>query len=477
MPIKTEPGPNRSKFLRSHINEGGGNPEPPVVHPDPMVQKLSEAVQSDFGMNKPLEGDAGVKKKSGADGTTPTGSTNSNDQTQSLSSADGDTAVSTGSSQLGGGAAEGGTGEAADKGSRESGGSSGDLDQGGTATEGEPETDPLKLLGSESPKTKPAASAKAEPSQNGDGEKNGKTPGGQLRSQLEQALSTNRDLEKRIKELEGDSNPRLKELTTAFESEKKRADAAEARIAELDYSQSSDFQKRFIEPYESSLKDTVASLRAMTKDDGSKLTQDELELIVTGGEEAAYEAIDKLFTGGKAALAVGRVQQLYGLERTRDRALTSARSQASEQRKNQMARTKAERESFMQQFESERDRRMQQTPEIFAPKDGDTGHRKALKEGEVLADFAMNPPGNLDVPNRVRLMAESRNRIVGFPVLQHQLKKALERADALEKELVRYRGKEPGRGEVEAAGGTKRPDRGTMEGAREALRTIAYGDE
>lgn len=435
-----------------------------------MIKRLQEAVAVDLGV-KPAGSAEIEKKKSGAAGTTPnanTGSHNANGATTTgAATSSQSTTAGTESHQGNGATGEAGAESAAVAESGDAQGEDGS-DGSGAASE---EIDPLKLL-----EAKPDAEASTDKT-TGDGAANqakAATTGGALRAQLERTISENRTLAQKLKELEGANNPKVKELTTAFEAERKRREELETQIAQLDYSQSPEFKRQYIAPYENALQDTLQRLGSMSKDDGSKLTKEEVESLVTGGEDVAGKLIDSMFSGTKAMTAVGMINNLYSLERTQARAFQNARSTALSRRKEQEASETAARQAMWQHYEEERDARFAKVPELSSPKEGDTKHKRTLAEGIALADAAITPPKNATPQQRMAIMAEVRNRAALQPVAIELWKREKARADAAEAELAKYRNHEPGRGETESvASSGKKAEPGTMEFAVESLREVA----
>jgi hypothetical protein len=416
-----------------------------------VVSRLTEAVNKEFG------GDQGQKKngaaESGAGGTTQNGNT-------------GSASTGTGSSKVDNGA---GSSEAQD---------GSDLGSGPE----EASLDPLKLLEKGLSKADDGGTA----DETGAGEekiqvenkvvteKPGEKTGGALRAQLEKALATNRELEQRLKSTEGREDPKVKEITTAWQTEKKAREDAEAKVAHLDYSQSREFQERFVKPYESAFSDSLSRIKTTQKTDGTKLSQEQLESIMLGGEEEAYRIIDENFEGPKATMLTGLMKDVYSLDRVRERALSQAKGMAVEQRKQQEAQSKAYQESIKSLYEQERDSRLNKMPDVFMPKDGDKKRNALLQEGGILADAAFFKPPNISDKQWVAITAEVRNRATAFPALHEENIGLKKRLAEVEKKLEKYQNHGPGRGEVsDGTTNRKKSEPGTFEAAREQLAEIA----
>lgn len=462
-----------------------------------MVNRLNQAAGELFGKGAPSGsgGDESKKKNQSqfAGGTTPNGNTSSSDRPAGVSAPGfrDDTIGRSGASTGDAGGTGGSAGEVDERaaggkaGPAEAGSATGTGESVGGVGDGEEETgsetlDALALLNKGLPQ--PEALKDKDESVSADGDaapKSGtgkpKTEGSALRTQLEKTLAANRDLEKRLKEIESREDPRVKEITTAWEAEKKARAEAEARIAHLDYSQSAEFRERFVAPYEQAATDTLRQLRGLTADDGTKLSQQELETILVGGEEEAYQLIDSKFSGAKATMATGWVKDVYSLDRVRYRALESAKGMALERQKQTSAQQKAREEQVKMLWEKERDSRMASAKDLFERSNSDKKRSKLLDEGAILADAAFFRPSNVSDEQAIAIMAEVRNRAAALPALKEAFARERARADALEAELKKYRGHEPGNGEPGEDTSTAKSKfkEGTMEFAIEQLRELA----
>lgn len=459
--------------------EMGARPAPASAG-DPMVARLGDAAKEVFGRTE--EPGAPAQKKNPGDqpsrgGTIQSGSTDSSNgqsgrpnpaavELEPGAGEDGATPAGGGSGSPGGSGAKGSAADSA------GGGGVGDGSEGKT-------TDPLALLAKGLPSEEKSAEAKtgeeSESAASSASDKaNGKASGGALRATLEKTLAEKKALESKLAEIEKREDPRVKDLTSAWEQEKKAREELEAKVAHLDYSESREFKERFVEPYNAAFKDTLAQLRTLPTEDGAKLSNDDLETIMVGGEMAAYQLIDEKFTGAKATMATGLVKDVYSLDRIRNRALEQAKGLAVERSKQNQAQAKARQESLRGLFQREIETRRKSGGELYNPVEGDKEHNQLLDEGAVLADAAFLRPANLTDEQAVQVMAEVRNRAAALPAVVRSYRKEKARADALEKELAKYRGHQPGNGEPGLApGDEKQPEEGTMDFARAKLRELA----
>lgn len=444
---------------------------------DAMVQKLSQAAQESFGVKQPAEDKKKIAAQS-AGGTTR----NAGTSTASPSTSTGTTSSESDAAQSRPGQVDDGAqGEAA---STQTGDAAGTQGVGSGVDEREAATetlDALALLNKGLPKegedvAQQPELLKEKEQPAGDKSAKPKTEGSALRNQLEKTIAEKRDLEKRLQDIEKREDPRIKDLTTAWEAEKKEREKLEAKIAQLDYSQSPKFRKDFVEPYEAAFSDTLARIRGMTTAEGTKLTQEEVETIMVGGQEEAFNVIASKFDGGKADVAKSLVTELYSLDRARARALRQSEGQALEQRRNNEAQFKARQEQIKQLWERERDGRLDREKALVDLRKSDKKLGRLLDEGGVLADAAFFRPQNVTDEQAVAIMAETRTRAALYPLQRELYLREKARADALEADLVKYRGHSPGNGEPPEEGEgqhTSKHQEGTMEWAKEKLAELA----
>lgn len=463
--------------MRTHPESGpgagdGGDPG--------MVNRLAEAAQKEFGAPAPQT--EGVKKNYSADGTTPNGNTASNEFEPPAAREAARTGLRT-STPSGNGTRQTPTEkEGAESVERvPSGGGSGVGD--GEAEEAPEALDPLALLNKGLPKeeeefTQENEQAETETPKETSAPKEKPESGGKaLRTQLEKTLAESKqlkqrekELEQRLKALEGPDNPKIKELTSAWELQKKRADELEQKVAHYDYTESTEFKERYVKPFEDKFREAQDRLSKIQKADGTKLTLDELESIMVNGEVEAYEAISNIFDGAKATYAANLVKDVYSLDRARTLALQQSKQTALQRRKEGQAQLTARQEAIRNHFTQEIETRREASKEWYAPRENDTKWNKALQEGEVLANAAFIPPQNIKPEQAVAIMAETRLRAAAFPALQQETLSLRGKVKALEKELARFKGSAPGKGEVgDPAAKPKTYEIGDIRSAKEAL--------
>lgn len=456
-------------------DSGGGDPS--------VINRLSEAVKRDFS---PQATSPDVKKNSSADGATQSGSTGFNESPNTThSSPNPSDAASAGlkpEANHGNGTATPKK-EIPDAGKRVPARSGGDVGDSATAENLETERlDPLALLErglpadekeEEGTSTKSSHGAEAATAGSSEVEPE-KQPGAKgLRSQLERTISEKRQLEQRLKSLEGVENPKVKELATAYELEKKRADELEQKVAHYDYSESPEFKERYVKPFEERFRDAQDTLSKLTKADGGKLTMDELESIMVSGEVDAYQLITEMFDGAKQMYASNLVKDVYSLDRARTLALQQSRHTALQRRKDSQAQQVAQTEALRNRFQEEIETRRTKNSEWYAPREKDTKWNRALQDGETLADAAFIPPANIKPEQAVAIMAEVRHRAAAFVPLQQGFLALEGKVAALEKELARYKGSTPGRGEVgDTATHAPQSKFRTMDDAKNDLRAL-----
>lgn len=338
------------------------------------------------------------------------------------------------------------------------------------STEPEPET----------PRTDVEAGAEPEP-ETGPGEPEAKPKGKDLRSQLEyfsaqtKTLAKERDtLSSRVKELEAQVKdaPNSKTLNELLTTREQRIAELEKQISYLDYTQSDEFKQQYQTPYENKFTEAFKDLASLSKEDGSKLVQPELEELLLGGEREAYRFIEDKFTGSDAALAKRIVGDVYRLSRDKEGAMARAKTDAQKRTKTQEAERVRMREQYKAMFTDTVAKTRAKFPDLYQGDPKDKEMSQLMDTGYKLVDAAFNRMNEFAPEQRVVIESEIYHRAGAFPALRLRALRAEKALAIAKKELSKYRGSSPGKGEVsetETAGG-KAPEIGSPEWAAKRLR-------
>lgn len=309
-----------------------------------------------------------------------------------------------------------------------------------------------------------------------------------LRSQLEKfsseakALAKERDtLTTRLRELEEQVKdvPNAKTLSGELSKREQKIQELEKQLAYLDYTQSAEFAERYQKPYEAKLTEAFKELKTLSKEDGSKLTDAEIEGLVLGGEREAYRIIDESFSGADSRLAARLVSEVYGSARDKELAMKNARTEAQARKDKQTAALTQFQTAYKGMFEQNLKAIKEKFPDLYVPNEKDQEAQALFQAGYSLVDAAFNKRKDLSPDQLARVEAEIYNRAGAFPALRLRALRAERELAAVKKELSKFKGNTPGRGEPaagESEGGGPTPEIGSKayieRGLREAQRRI-----
>lgn len=335
--------------------------------------------------------------------------------------------------------------------------------------------------------TEATAETEAEPESESEPEP--EKPGKDLRSQLKhfsaQAKTLAKEKEaltKRLSELESQVKdaPSGKAMAEQLTKREERIAELEKQLAFVDYTQSPDFLAKYQKPYESRLGEAVKELNTITKEDGSKLSQGEIESLLLSTERDAYRQIDETMSGPDARLATRLVSEVYATAREKERAITSAKAEAQDKTKQQQT----QHTQFVEQYKAKRqevqDAIKTKYPDLYVPDDKDAERKGLFEAGYKLVDAAFNGMDKLSIDQRARVEAEVYHRAGAFPALRLRALRAEKALESVKKELSKFRGSAPGRGEPSTEEGTngngKQPEIGSKayieQGLLRSMKTV-----
>jgi len=281
-----------------------------------------------------------------------------------------------------------------------------------------------------------------------------------VKDELEPELTT---LRTRIKEIESKKPEDNKPLIDELESTKKRRDELEEEIKYLNYQKSSEYQEKYVKPYQEAWQRALADLEELTVEtaEGGSRTANAQDLLKLAnlplGE--ARKLARELF-GDAADDVMAHRRTIRELSLAQNKALEDAQKNSAEREKELTARRQIEHQKALDLWREANETLAKKYPNWFAPADGDTEGNKLLTTGFALADLhfigakdltaeqidalpqrfrdAIRAKGNLDVQDRVSLDALLRNKIASHSRIAFRLKKATDRIKELEKSLAEY---------------------------------------
>ena len=305
----------------------------------------------------------------------------------------------------------------------------------------------------------PGAAAPAEPAAPAADPKDGKKPSPW--KLVEDYKARSAKAEARIAELEKNALP--EHDRKSFEE---RATKAEARAQELekyltyvDYSQTEEFKKTYVEPYNKAWQNAMGELKELTVSDGQggerPVTAHDLLTLVTAPLAKARALAEEHF-GSFANDVMAHRNEIKGLFDKQAAALEDAKNNGVEKKKQALeAQTKTQQEmaGFITSTWKSENEAVQADPKygaFFKPREGDEHWNQRLAKGYELVDkaFSQNPADpSLSKEERqavVRRHAAVRNRAAAWGALRGEVEALQSQLKSVQDELVQYKGSEPG---------------------------------
>lgn len=249
----------------------------------------------------------------------------------------------------------------------------------------------------------------------------------------------------------------IKQLTTDRERLTKERGDFEGKLASMDYTQSAEYEKKYVQPYEKAYKDGAEFVAQLTVNDGD-------------GQRAATKADFDMLRKMPIAARMVAARKMFGeygsdvvsLIREMDRISAAASAEVAERSKNyenekRESASKAEREAAEYQglYQSALTglREDEKYGRWFSPDKDDPDFTRILSESEAeLNGYREKMNGNLPPSEHAGMAASVFLKAAGFDGAIHRNEKLAAKLKALEDELAKFRKADPG-AEVKSANG------------------------
>lgn len=295
-----------------------------------------------------------------------------------------------------------------------------------------------------------------------------------VREEYEPELNKLRD---KVKEYEASHPQQTEQLTKELEETRKRRDELESEIRFVNYQKSTEYQEKYVKPYQEAWNKAVEELAELTVSDAEGNTRtatanDLLALANLPLGEARRQAREMFGDAADDVMTHRRV--IRELSAAQTKALDDAQKQSGEREKQLATQRQIEHQQTIKLWQTENQELAKKYPNWFAHVEGDTEGNALLDKGMALADLhfvgakdlakeqiEMLPPafrdilktkGTLSVQERVKLDALLRHKIASHSRIAHKLKTAHARIKELEKSLAEYEQSSPPAGK--AGGGS-----------------------
>lgn len=253
----------------------------------------------------------------------------------------------------------------------------------------------------------------------------------------------------------------IKQLTTDRERLTKERGEFESKLASMDFTQSAEYEKKYVQPYEKAYKDGAEFVAQLTVNDGD-------------GERAATKADFDMLRKMPVAARMVAARKMFGeygsdvvsLIRDMDRISAAASAEVNERSKNyenekRESASKAEREAAEYQglYQSALSglREDEKYGRWFSPDKDDPDFTRILSESEAeLTGFREKMNGQLPPSEHAGMAASVFLKAAGFDGAIHRNEKLAAKLKALEEELAKFRKADPG-ADVKGANGKSLP--------------------
>lgn len=235
----------------------------------------------------------------------------------------------------------------------------------------------------------------------------------------------------------------------------KQLEERDKRLYALNVAESQEFKDKYVQPYNSAAEDAKSAIERMD------VVLKDAEGNVTGTRQASWEndfaqvfhlnktsvtkanAKAREIFGDDAAMVMNMVHSLYGLDRSRQKALSDLQTNANANRDKEIADNKARQEWLAKSWRDINTDLAEKTPEYFQPDPKDKQRAELFTKSLALVDARHNGKALTDV-QQVTLDAQVRLRAAAFPVLKYDNAKLKDEITTLQAELAELRGGAPG---------------------------------
>lgn len=313
-----------------------------------------------------------------------------------------------------------------------------------------PETDPLSKFGLDDAGLKkreatPVAAPKDE------------TPPGpkQLRDAYNSLKQRTEKLESDLAAAKAPTNQKELELAKAREAQlAKNYETLQKKIEEIDYLQSDDYQKKYVEPRSKAFKEAISEVTQLeiTDDAGNsrKATEQDFRKILKSETADAYK-IAKTF-GDAAPDVMAMRRQILGMVKTEKDAIDSIATTVQERKAQQAAAQEAEYTELKQVF----DGRMAERFETLSasPIEGWEPPEDVKTQGKLLASVAFTNPDGLAPKELARVQSEVAARAASYRPVALLAEHLMEEVKTLKAKLEGYEKSTPKTGGTSGSTGS-----------------------
>lgn len=258
------------------------------------------------------------------------------------------------------------------------------------------------------------------------------------------------DLEARVKSAEDLGTKKGDEKAAALE---KRIAELQKSLSETAYEKSEEYKGKYVEPYNrhfTAAAEMVKGMRVIVSvsEEGTPTTREgtvqDWQRVFRADPSEQGELATKLFGAANAVRVISKLDQLNNISEEARSAIENHKSSLEAKAKETEQQNRTAEEAYTRTHESATQELQKAYPQFFGEDEKDPEATAALKRGFETVDKWMKEAESLPPEDRAQRAAVLRAWAGAFP----RLTKALEGRDAkiaaLEAELVKFRGSDPG---------------------------------
>lgn len=283
----------------------------------------------------------------------------------------------------------------------------------------------------------------------------------QLASDLRKAYNVQarevETLRTKVKELEtrkpGESPEERSAISATVETLKKRNEELEQEIRYHDYTKSSEYKTKFLDPFTNKLADAyeqVKELGVITADGERPATQADFDRILAAPQEDVRRIAKEMFGDEYYRDVLQMRRELVDIKRNATREIERFRTESKTRADTEVSERKRVAQESEQAFVRAQQGYIEKYPEMFGKVEGDEELNTALEKGFAMQDRAFDK--SIPMDERIDLLAANRLKAAVFPRHVLTIKRLKARVQELEDVVKGYENSAPPEGEGKRPG-------------------------
>jgi len=225
-----------------------------------------------------------------------------------------------------------------------------------------------------------------------------------------------------------------------------------AQVAESAFEHSDEFKSRYVEPWQRTLQSVLAMVDQMATPDQTeeggpqsrKTTSADLQRVMAAPVSEQAEMAQKIFGQHNALRVLTQIDKLNDMKQQAEASIKSHHAEMGAKQKQMEEWQRTEIQKYTTLRDQNRKELVEKYPQFFGPDEADPEASEALTKGFEFVDRAAEKAEDLSVDERAAYSEVIRAKAAWFPKGHLLIKRKDEKIAALEEELSKYRGSDPG---------------------------------